>query len=244
MVRVRSEKDLKASKRLLCFDLDGTLSQHKSHMPQENRELLRRLGEKYKLVMVGAGNAPRIYNQMEQFPIDIIANYGMQEAVVDGGLKIIREDTVTPDKEYFSVTCQYLREKYGYTEYAGGHLEFHASGMVTFCLLGSGAKIEDKVVFDPDRSKRRVLYDEICSLFPDCSVYIGGTSSFDFVPRRYNKYDSIMKYASDHGYSEEEILFVGDDFGDGGGDSHVRVFGMDYVQVDDYTKLPQMLSFL
>ena len=31
---------------------------------------------------------------------------------------------------------------------------------------------------------------------------------------------------------------------DGGGDSHVRVFGMDYVQVDDYTKLPQMLSFL
>ena len=237
--------DLKNVKRLLCFDLDGTLTQHKSHMSQENKDLLQKLTEKYKVIMVGAGNAPRIYNQMEQFPIDIIANYGMQEsAMMDGEFKIIREDTTVPDKEYFNRTCQYLREKYGYTEYAGGHLEFHASGMVTFCLLGSGAKIEDKVVFDPDRSKRRVLYEEVCSLFPDHVVYIGGSSSFDFAPKQYNKYDAIMKYADEHGYSLEEILFVGDDFGDGGGDSHVRIKGMDYVQVDDYTKLPELLSFL
>lgn len=244
-MRVLNENNLKAPKRLLCFDLDGTLSQHKRHLPQENKDLIKRLNEKYKIIMVGAGDAPRIYNQMEQFPIDIIANYGMQEsAIVDGEFKIIREDTAIPDKEYFNTTCQYLREKYGYTEYAGGHLEFHTSGMVTFCLLGSEAKIEDKLVFDPDRSKRRGLYDEVCSLFPDYVVYIGGSSSFDFAPKRYNKYDSIMAYAEEHGYREEEILFIGDDFGDGGGDSHVRIFGMDYVQVDDYTQLPYILSFL
>ena len=244
-MKIVSADDLKNVKRLLCFDLDGTLTQHRSRMPQANKDLLQKLTEKYKGIMGGAGNAPRIYNQMEQFPVDIIANYGMQEsAMVDGEFKIIREDTAIPDKDYFSKTCQYLREKYGYTEYAGAHLEFHASGMVTFCLLGSGAKIEDKVVFDPDRSKRRVLYEEVCSLFPDHVVYIGGSSSFDFAPKQYNKYDSIMKYASEHGYREDEILFVGDDFGDGGGDSHVRIKGMDYVQVDDYTKLPEQLSFL
>lgn len=244
-MKITGANDLKSPKKLICFDLDGTLSQHKSHMPQANKDLLWRLNEKYKLIMVGAGNAPRIYNQMEQFPIDIIANYGMQEsAIVDGEFKIIREDTAAPDKEYFSRTCQYLREKYGYTEYAGGHLEFHASGMVTFCLLGSGAKIADKVVFDPDRSKRRVLYDEVCALFPDYVVYIGGSSSFDFAPKQYNKYDSIMKYASEHGYALEDILFVGDDFGEGGGDSHVRIKGMDYIQVEDYNKTPELLSFL
>jgi hypothetical protein len=53
-----------------------------------------------------------------------------------------------------------------------------------------------------------------------------------------------MKYASEHGYQKEDILFIGDDFGDGGGDSHVRIFGMDYVQVDDYTQLPVQLDFL
>jgi hydroxymethylpyrimidine pyrophosphatase-like HAD family hydrolase len=244
-MKIISTEDLKNVKRLLCFDLDGTLTQHKSHMPDENKKLLQELTEKYKVIMVGAGNAPRIYNQMEQFPVDIIANYGMQEsAIIDGEFKIIREDTAFPDKDYFNRTCQYLRKKYGYTEYAGAHLEFHASGMVTFCLLGSGAKIEDKVVFDPDRSKRRILYDEVCSLFPDYVVYIGGSSSFDFAPKQYNKYDSIMKYAAEHGYTLEEILFVGDDFGEGGGDSHVRIKGMDYVQVDDYRKLPEILSFL
>lgn len=244
-MRIVNASDLRSPKKLLCFDLDGTLSQHKSHMPAENKAVLRRLDEKYKLIMAGAGNAPRIYNQMEQFPIDIIANYGMQEsAMVDGEFRIIREDTVLPDKDYFNETCQYLREKYGYTEYAGGHLEFHPSGMVTFCLIGSGARVEDKVVFDPDRSKRRVLYDEMCSLFPDHVVYIGGSSSFDFAPKKYNKYDAIMKYASEHGYTEEDILFIGDDFGDGGGDSHVRIKGMDYIQVDDYRKLPEILKFL
>lgn len=244
-MRITKENNLKTKKRLICFDLDGTLSQHKTHMPQENKDVLKRLDSMYKVIMVGAGNAPRIYNQMEQYPIDIIANYGMQEsAIVDGEFKIIREDTVEPDKEYFNRTCQYLREKYGYTEYAGGHLEFHASGMVTFCLIGSGAKIEDKVVFDPDRSKRRVLYDEICSLFPEHVVFIGGSSSFDFAPKQYNKYDSIMRYAAEHGYDKDEILFIGDDFGDGGGDSHVRIFGMDYVQIDDYRTLPEALKFL
>ncbi|MBQ1209474.1 MAG: HAD hydrolase family protein, partial [Bacteroidales bacterium] len=104
-MKVTCNSDLSGPKRLLCFDLDGTLSQHKSHLPEETKDLLHRLREKYKLLMVGAGNAPRIYTQMEQFPVDIIANYGMQEArMVDGELQIVRQDTVMPDKEYFNRT--------------------------------------------------------------------------------------------------------------------------------------------
>lgn len=53
-----------------------------------------------------------------------------------------------------------------------------------------------------------------------------------------------MKYAAENGYSKEEILYVGDDFDDGGGDSHVRIYGMDYIFIDDYKKTPEMLQFL
>ena len=107
-------------KRLICFDLDGTLSQHKTRIPQESVDLLDNLSRKYKIIMVGAGNAPRIWNQMGQYPIDIIGNYGMQEAVVkDGELCIVREDTVVPDREMFLEKCAYLRKKYGYAEYYG-----------------------------------------------------------------------------------------------------------------------------
>ena len=33
-------------KRLLCFDLDGTLTQHRSPLEEENRRLLDRLAER------------------------------------------------------------------------------------------------------------------------------------------------------------------------------------------------------
>ena len=232
-------------KKLICFDLDGTLTQHRTPLGEENRKLLDALGKKYKLLMVGAGAAERIYAQMGEYRIEIIANYGMQESkIVDGTFTIIRQEQSYPDKEYFLKTAEYLREKYGYTQYKGEGVEFHATGMVTFPLLGTKADIVDKLAFDPTRAKRRVMYDEVLRLFPDYVVYIGGSSSFDFAQKQYNKYDAIMAYAKANGYQKDEILFVGDDFGDGGGDSHVRIFGMDYVEIDDYQTVGKKLAFL
>ena len=232
-------------KKLICFDLDGTLTQHRSKLGEENRNLLDALAKKYKILMVGAGNAPRIYDQMGNYPIDIVGNYGMQESkMIDGEFVIVREDKSYPDKEYFVKTIEYLREKYGYTEYKGESVEFHSSGMVTFPLLGTKADIADKLAFDPTREKRKVLYPEVMELFKDYTVYIGGSSSFDFSGKQYNKYDAIMRYAEENGYQKDEILYVGDDFGDGGGDSHVRIFGMDFVDVKDYRELPNYLAYL
>lgn len=232
-------------KKLICFDLDGTLTQHRSKLEEENKNLLDELGKKYKLLMVGAGNAPRIYAQMNEYPIDIVGNYGMQESkMLNGKFTIVREDVTKPDKEFFLKNIKYLREKYGYTEYKGDTVEFHSTGMVTFPLLGTKAEIADKLAFDPTREKRKVLYPEVLEIFKDYTVYIGGSSSFDFSGKEYNKYDAIMKYARENGYKKDEILYVGDDFGDGGGDSHVRLGGLDYVEVTDYKRLNEKLSFL
>ncbi|MBR1983633.1 MAG: HAD family phosphatase, partial [Clostridia bacterium] len=225
-------------KKLICFDLDGTLTQHRTPLGAENKAVLDELSKKYKLLMVGAGNTKRIYTQMQGYPIDIVGNYGMEESTTENGeYKLIKQIITTPDKEYFLEKATYLRQKYGYTEYKGDSVEFHPSGMVTFALLGTKADIEDKLKFDPTREKRKVMYKEVLSLFPDYTVYIGGSSSFDFSLKQYNKYDAIMAYAKEHGYSLDEILYVGDDFGDGGGDSHVRIYGMDYVEITDYTTL-------
>lgn len=230
-------------KRLICFDLDGTLTQHRTPLDAQNRAVLDKLGKKYKLLMVGAGGTERIWNQMEQYPIDILGNYGMQESkMIDGKFVLVREDTAPVDQAFFREQVTYLREKYGYTEYKGESVEFHASGMVTFPMLGTKADIADKLAFDPTREKRKVLYPEVTEIFKDFTVYIGGSSSFDFSAKRFNKYDAIMRYAAENGYQKEEILYVGDDFGDGGGDSHVRLGGMDYVNVTDYRDLEKLMS--
>ena len=232
-------------KRLLCFDLDGTLTQHRSPLEEENRRLLDRLAERYHLLMVGAGAAERIFRQMGEYPIPILGNYGMEEgAVTDGRFRLVRRETSCPDRAFFLEKAEYLRKKYGYTAYDGEGVEFHGSGMVTLPLLGTAAPIEKKLAFDPDRARRRVMYPEVSEIFRDYAVYIGGTSSFDFAERRFNKHSAILRYAEREGFSRKEILFVGDDFGDGGGDSHVRLFGMDYIEIRDYRTLPHALAHL
>jgi HAD superfamily hydrolase (TIGR01484 family) len=232
-------------KRLICFDLDGTLTQHRSRLEDENRAVLNALRNKYKVIMVGAGNAERIYAQMGEYPIDIIANYGMQESkMIDGKFTVVKKITTNPDKAYFLEKAEYLRQKYGYTEYKGEGIEFHATGMVTFPLLGTKAEVADKIAFDPTREKRRVLYPEVLEIFKDYTVYIGGSSSFDFSGKEYNKYDAVMKYAKENGYKKDEILYIGDDFGDGGGDSHIRLGNMDYIEITDYKRLRESLSHL
>ena len=225
------------------MDLDGTLTQHRSQLEETNKKILDRLGEKYKLLMVGAGNVPRIYGQMNNYPIDILGNYGMQEGkIINGEMVLVRQDTQEVDKEFFLEKTNYLREKYGYTEYKGDPVEFHASGMVTFPFLGTKADVKDKLVFDPDRSKRKVLYPEVLEIFSDFTVFIGGSSSFDFSAKKYNKYDAIVTYAKENGYELDEILYVGDDFGDGGGDSHVRLGGLDYINITDYRKFGEAMA--
>ena len=141
-------------KKLICFDLDGTLTQHRSPLEDDNRAVLDKLKEKYKVIIVGAGSAARIHVQLREYPIDVIANYGMEEGkMIDGKFTVIRQTVTYPNREDFLKKAQYLREKYGYMQYKGESVEFHATGMVTFPLLGTKADIADKIVFDPAKEK-------------------------------------------------------------------------------------------
>ena len=169
----------------------------------------------------------------------------MEESrIVDGKFKMVMEEKAPIDRKFFQKNCDYLRKKYGYTDYKGDPLEFHESGMVTFGLLGTKADKADKLSFDPDKIRRRAMFPEVKEIFKDYSVFIGGTTSFDITPKRYNKFDAVLRYAAEHGYSFDQILFVGDDFADGGNDSQIRLGGMDYIRIDDYTRLPEKLEFL
>lgn len=96
---------------------------------------------------------------------------------------MIKEDNVMPvDRESVEKRVTMLREKYGFTDFAGDNVEYHASGCVTFPLLGTKAELADKLAFDPDRKKRRAFYDDVKSVFDDYTVFVGGSSSFDMAP--------------------------------------------------------------
>ena len=233
--------------KMIAMDLDGTLTQHKQPLSPENRAALEALSKKYKLLMVGAGQVMRIFNQMEHFPIDIIGNYGLQYGTFNsqtGEIEIQRDLVFPCDRPSVEARVTMLREKHGLTVFRGENVEYHVSGCVTFPCLGTKALQEDKLAFDPDRKKRRAFYEEVCETFPEYTVFVGGSSSFDMAPRPYNKLHALELYCEEHGLSHENVVYIGDDYGPGGNVESVYRSDFPYLTIDDYKTFPQVAAQL
>ena len=231
--------------KLIAMDLDGTLTQHKTQLSPENKAALDALGKKYKLLMLGAGMCKRIFNQMGAYPIDILGNYGLQYAEYNPETKdidIIFDNVLPCDRESVSARVRALREKYGFTEFAGENVEFHSSGCVTFPILGTKAKQEDKLAFDPDRSRRRAIYDDVIDTFKEYKVFVGGSSSFDMAPHPFDKAYALGKYCDERGIKHCEVCFIGDDYGLGGNDESVFKADFKTIKIDNYLDFPKVIE--
>lgn len=231
--------------KLIAMDLDGTLTQHKSYMNDDNKNTLIKLSKKYKLLMVGAGQVMRIFNQLEEFPIDIIGNYGLQYGEYkDGKMNIVRDLSFDCNREEVEKKITFFREKYGFTDYFGDNAEYHPSGCITFPILGTKAPADKKLAFDPDRKKRRKIYKEVCDAFSDYCVFVGGSSSFDMAPKPYDKYYALDLYCKEKGYAHDEVVYIGDDYGTGGNDESVYKSDFNYLKIDNFIDFPKVVEKL
>jgi len=111
--------------------------------------------------------------------------------------------------------------------------------MITFPLIGTGALLNDKLTFDPDRAKRRLWYKRVCDMFSDYNVFIGGSSSFDIVPKPFCKLYALRRYLREHNFDSSEAIYFGDDYGLGGNDSGVYLSDIKFVKIDDYRDFPR-----
>ncbi|MBR1608197.1 MAG: HAD-IIB family hydrolase [Kiritimatiellae bacterium] len=231
--------------KLAAFDLDGTLTQHKTPLSAEARDALDALrASGVALMMAGAGDCRRIFRQMGGYPIDVVGNYGMQYAEWDaaaGGLRFVRDECVPCDRAGVLARADAFRAAHGLLDFAGDSVEFHDSGVVTFAILGTKARQEDKLAYDPDRRKRRAMHAEVKALFPEFTVFVGGSSSFDMAPAPFDKAWALAKACEERGLRKEDVLYVGDDYGPGGNDESVLLAGFPFLKIDDYRDTPALL---
>lgn len=231
--------------KLVAFDLDGTLTQHKTPISDENRKALDLLAEKYTLLAVGAGGCQRIFKQLNNYPLDIIGNYGLQYFKYDADKKDIypvRDVTVPINKDEIEKRVDFLRKEHNLMDFVGDSVQYHDSGCVTFAILGTKAELPDKLAFDPDRKIRRAFYDEVVEMFPEYNVFVGGSSSFDMAPKPYNKYNALKEYIKEKGLEVENVVFIGDDYGIGGNDESVFVSEFQAIKTDDYREFYNLIK--
>lgn len=233
--------------KAVAMDLDGTITQHKEPLTEKNREALVALSEKYRLVIVGAGQVMRIFNQIGHFPIDIIGNYGLQYgtcSVESGAMEIKRDLSFQCDRESVDRRITDLRQRFGLTIFRGDSVEYHPSGCITFPLLGTKALQTDKLAYDPDRKKRRAIYQTVCDAFPEYNVFIGGSSSFDMSPIPYNKYYALLSFCAMFNLRRESVVYIGDDYGLGGNDESVYLSNFPFLTIDNYRDFPEVVKCL
>ena len=90
-------------KKVFAFDLDGTITEHRTWITDENLAVLDQLKARgIRAIILGAGPAKRIFTQMREYPIDIIGNYGLQYAKYRddlGDIEYVRDLSLPCDRE-------------------------------------------------------------------------------------------------------------------------------------------------
>jgi HAD superfamily hydrolase (TIGR01484 family) len=114
-----------------------------------------------------------------------------------------------------------------------GELIEDRATQITFAAYGSQAPLPLKSAWDPDRAKRLNMISVLAKLIPEFEVRTGGTSSIDVTRKGIDKAYGIMQMEKHLGSPRSTMLFVGDDFGEGGNDAPVIATGVEVVEVTD-----------
>ena len=84
----------------------------------------------------------------------------------------------------------------------------------------------------------------MATTFAEYTVFVGGSSSFEMAPKPHNKFYALDTYCREHGYTHDEIVYIGDDYGQGGNDEAVYLSDFPYITIDNYLDFPTRVAAL
>ena len=229
-------------KKLVAFDLDGTLAESKQPLDEEMATLLGRLAGVAQVCVISGGDWPQFEKQVVSRLKD--CDLGAFWIMPTTGTKLYRHENggwVCKFADLFSaderrhiideVKAGIERLGIAPDEVWGEQVEDRGS-QITFSALGQDAPLKPKEEWDPKQEKRRALQADLQPKLPDLSVRIGGSTSIDITRAGVDKAYGMERLAELSGIAKAEMLFFGDALYEGGNDAPVReTAGIDSVQV-------------
>ena len=231
-------------KKLIAFDLDGTLALSKQPLDDEMAGLLGGLLGVAMVAIISGGDWPQFEKQVvSRMPAGAkLENFLIQPTT---GTKLYRHDGSAWHAVYAELfTAEegaHIREALTRAvEQAGladeriwGERIEDRGSQVTFSGLGQQAPLDAKEGWDPDHRKREALQASLRAALPDLSINIGGSTSIDITRKGVDKAYGLRKLADHAGVALDEMLFLGDAIFPGGNDYPAKQLGLDTVRVRD-----------
>jgi len=228
-------------KRLIVFDLDGTLAESKSSLDTEMSALLHDLLGIIKVAVISGGDWPQFEKQLiSNLPHDeclenlsLLPTCGTKFYQYSGNWeKLYSEDFTSEEKEKIIGSLKKAIDKTGFkVEKVWGETIEDRGSQTTFSALGQEAPIEEKKKWDPDFAKRKKIKAILDKSIPEFSVRLGGTTSVDVTKPGIDKAYGIGKLRDTLGISIQEMIFIGDALFPGGNDYPAKEAGVVSIRV-------------
>ena len=239
------------NKKLIVFDMDGTLTPSKAPMRKDMSRLLSRLLEKKRVAVIGGGSymqfrqqfiakarlPGKLLNRLLLFPVSGTACYRYS----GGWKKVYAKDfTLSQKKEIFSAfretfriaDYKHPRRVYGQIiEDRGSQITFSAVGQDVVTILGVRRGLAVKERWNKYFDVRPRLMKELKKLLPQFTIRRGGLTSIDITKYGVDKAYGIRQIGKQLRVTRKDMFFVGDAIFPGGNDYAVVKTGVDYVKV-------------
>jgi len=215
-------------KKLIVFDLDGTLAESKSSIDADMSRLLHDLLGIVQVAVISGGAWPQFEKQvLSHLPRDetlmnlsLLPTCGTKFFRYTGEWKEIYSEDLTPDEKtkILASLKQAVAEAGFKPEKVWGEVIEDRGSQITFSALGQQAPLEEKKKWDSDFSKRKKIKAILDLLIPGFSVRLGGATSVDVTKPGIDKAYGIRKLRDVLGISLKEMIFIGDALFEGGND--------------------------
>lgn len=242
-------------KKVIAFDLDGTLARSKSPMTDHMAEQFEGLLDSFDVCVISGGKFEQFEKQLlgslridaaKLKKLHIMPTCGTRYYSYDAKNKKwhlnYAEDFKPEEKKKIIAALNKGFDDLGYREKRvyGKCIEDRES-QITFSALGQdivdelGEKgVDIKEAWDPDDSKKQAVRDYVAPLIPEFEVRVGGITSVDVTKPGIDKAYGMKKLMEILGISKKDILFIGDRIREGGNDYPVKLMGIDCIQISNW----------
>ena len=242
-------------KKVVAFDLDGTLAESKSPLPDRVAGALSNLLTNFHVCVISGG-------KFEQFEKQLLANLPVEPSKLErlhlmptcgtryyaydlaksAWHQVYAEDFTEAEKKIIIHILDDALDTLGYREQqVYGELIEDRGSQITLSTLGQdivdvlGAEgVKLKEAWDPDNAKKEKIREYAAARLSEFEVRVGGLTSIDVTKPGIDKAYGMRKLMEILSIAKDDILFMGDRLVEGGNDYPVKAMGIDSLEISHW----------